>query len=64
MRVTPARLDHWLAWSAGFLLQAACTALVLKALPSLGLPVSYVLVYGLASAWLVLGLLSPRKARA
>jgi hypothetical protein len=51
------------AWSAGFLLLAACTALVLKALPEFGPWASIGLVASVALAWVVLGSQLPRVIR-
>ena len=47
-------------WVAAFLLLAACTALVLKALPDLNVWASFGLVSAVALAWLVIGALLPR----
>ena len=64
LRVTPARLDQWVGWSAAFLIQGACTTLVLKWLPALSLPRSYLLVSSIAAGWLALAVLFPRGVRA
>jgi hypothetical protein len=52
------------AWGAGFLLLAACTALVLKALPEFGVWSSIGLVGCVALAWVVLGAQLPKAVRA
>jgi hypothetical protein len=47
-------------WGAAFVLLAAATALVLKALPEFGTWNSIGIVTGLALAWVVLGTQLPR----
>jgi hypothetical protein len=64
LRVTPAWLDDWIGWSAAFLILGACTTLVLKWLPALSLPRSYLLVSSVAAGWLALAILFPRGGRA
>jgi hypothetical protein len=51
-------------WGAGFLLLAACTALVLKALPEFGAWSGIGLVSCVALAWVVIGAQLPRMVRA
>jgi hypothetical protein len=51
-------------WGAGFLLLAACTALVLKMLPVFSVWASMGLVSAVALAWVVLGTQLPRALRA
>jgi hypothetical protein len=53
-----------LAWAAGFLLLATCTALVLKVLPEFGLWTSIGLVSCVALAWVVIGGQLPKVIRA
>jgi hypothetical protein len=48
------------AWATAFVLGAACTTLVLKMLPELGVWASIGLVSGAALAWVVLGTQLPR----
>jgi hypothetical protein len=52
-----------LAWGLGFAVLASCTALVLKALPELGLALSVGLVSAVALAWVVVGSQLPRVVR-
>jgi hypothetical protein len=58
--VTPKAKDATMAWAASFLLFAGCTTLVLRALPTLDLATSFVLVLGLSVCWLVLVRFAPR----
>jgi hypothetical protein len=51
------------AWGVGFVLLSACTALVLKALPSLGPWSGIGIVASVALAWVVLGWTLPRVVR-
>ena len=51
-------------WAAGFLLLASCTALVLKALPELGVAASVGLVAAVAVAWVVVGAQLPKVVHA
>jgi hypothetical protein len=44
-----------ICWGAAFLLLAACTALVLAALPTVKLAASIALVASVAVGWVVLG---------
>jgi predicted Kef-type K+ transport protein len=61
-RIGGEQFDRSFAWAAGFALATACTTLVLKALPDLGLVVSGVLIGSLAVAWVVLGRFVPVRS--
>jgi hypothetical protein len=63
-RVVSEATARRISWAAGFLLLAACTALVLKALPDFGPWASIGLVASVALAWVVLGWQFPRVMRA
>jgi hypothetical protein len=52
------------AWSAGFVLLATCTTLVLKSLHSFGVSASVGLVSAIAMAWVMLGWQGPKAVRA
>ena len=52
------------AWAAGFVILTSSTALVLKALPALGVGASIGLVSAVALAWVVVGAQLPRGERA
>jgi hypothetical protein len=58
--VLPELAARRFAWGAAFVLGAACTALVLKMVPELGVWASIGLVYAVALAWVVLGTQLPR----
>jgi hypothetical protein len=51
-------------WTAGFVVLASCTALVLKALPEFGVSASVGLVSAIALAWVVVGAQLPKVVRA
>ena len=51
------------AWTAGFVILASSTALVLKALPELGVAASVGLVSAIALAWMVVGSQLPKVVR-
>jgi hypothetical protein len=62
-RVASEMTARRVAWGAGFLLLAACTALVLKMLPEFGLSASMGLVSAVALGWVVVGSQLPRVVR-
>ena len=63
-RVTSPALDERLGWVVGFLFLVACTTLMLKMLPTLGLLTSTVLVLCVSAGWLVIGWEVPSLWRA
>jgi len=54
-RVLAEAAARWLAWTAGFVVLANCTALVLKALPDSGVAASVGLGAAVAFTWVVVG---------
>jgi len=62
--VASERIARCFGWGAGMLLLAACTALVLKALPEFGPWSSISLVAWVALAWVMLGWQLPNVVRA
>jgi hypothetical protein len=61
-RIGGNKFDRAFGWAAGFALLTACTTLVLKAFPNLGLAVSGLLVGGIGLAWVVLGTFLPVRS--